>query len=233
MTGKTLIVDDSLTVRMDLAEAFRAAGLETLLAASAAEMREQMAQQDVALVILDVVLPDADGLELLQELRQRGASPPVLLLSTEADVRDRIRGLRTGADDYVGKPYDTAYVIARAKALLGERTPAPAQARSTTILIVDDSPTFRAELSQVLERGGYAVAVATSGEEGLRLAASLRPAAILVDSVMPGIDGSTLIRRVRLDAALRGTPCVLLTASEGIQAELRALDAGADAFVHK
>jgi two-component system, NtrC family, sensor kinase len=233
MTGKTLIVDDSLTVRMDLAEAFRAAGLDTVLAATAAETRTALSREDVALVILDVVLPDADGLELLQEIRSSDkASPPVLLLSTESDVKDRIRGLRTGADDYVGKPYDTGYVIARARALLGERTPAPPAARGT-ILIVDDSPTFREELRAVLEDSHHTVATAATGEEGLRLAASLRPAAILVDSVMPGIDGATLIRRVRLDAALRGTPCVLLTASEGHQAELRALDAGADAFVRK
>ncbi len=232
MTGKVLIVDDSLTVRMDLAEAFRAAGIEALLAGDAASMREQLAREDVALVILDVVLPDADGLELLQELRAREHSPAVLLLSTEADVRDRIKGLRTGADDYVGKPYDSGYVIARARALLAPRSNPPQAARST-ILVVDDSPTFRAELQRLLEEGDYAVATATTGEEGLKLAASLRPAAILVDSVMPGIDGATLIRRVRLDAALRGTPCVLLTASEGQGAELRALDAGADAFVRK
>ena len=232
MTGKTLIVDDSLTVRMDLAEAFLAAGLDTLLAATAEETRKLLSSEDIALVILDVVLPDADGLELLQEIRARDAPPPVLLLSTESDVRDRIRGLRTGADDYVGKPYDTGYVIARARALLGERTPAPPQTKST-ILVVDDSPTFREELRRVLEQGNYTVATAETGEEGLRLAASLRPTAILVDSVMPGIDGATMIRRVRLDAALRGTPCVLLTASEGYQAELRALDAGADAFIRK
>jgi two-component system NtrC family sensor kinase len=232
MTGKTLIVDDSLTVRMDLAEAFRAAGLDTLLAATAAETRKLLASENVALVILDVVLPDADGLELLQEIRARAAPPPVLLLSTESDVRDRIRGLRTGADDYVGKPYDTGYVIARAKSLLGERTPAPPATRST-ILVVDDSPTFREELRRVLEQGNYTVAIAETGEEGLRVAASLRPTAILVDSVMPGIDGATMIRRVRLDAALRSTPCVLLTASEGYQAELHALDAGADAFIRK
>jgi DNA-binding NtrC family response regulator len=85
MTGKTLIVDDSLTVRMDLAEAFLAAGLDTLLAATAAETRKLLASENVALVILDVVLPDADGLELLQEIRARDAPPPVLLLSTESD----------------------------------------------------------------------------------------------------------------------------------------------------
>jgi DNA-binding response OmpR family regulator len=229
MSQKTLIVDDSLTVRMDLAEAFRGAGLPTLLAADAAQMREVLAREQVALVILDVVLPDADGIELLREIRAMSDAPPaILLLSTEAEVRDRIRGLETGADDYVGKPYDTGYVIARARALLSVGKPT-----RSTILVVDDSATFREELRRSLEASDYVVAVATNGEEGLKLAASLRPTAILVDSVMPGIDGATLIRRVRLDAALRGTPCVLLTASEGHGAELRALDAGADAFVRK
>jgi DNA-binding response OmpR family regulator len=230
MSPKTLIVDDSLTVRMDLADAFHAAGLPTLLAANAAQMRQVLAQEEVALVILDVVLPDADGIELLREIRAMSDKPPaILLLSTEAEVRDRIRGLETGADDYVGKPYDTGYVIARARALLS----AGKLPTRGTILVVDDSPTFREALRLSLEASDYLVATATNGEEGLRLAAGLRPAAILVDSVMPGIDGATLIRRVRLDAALRGTPCVLLTASEGHGAELRALDAGADAFVRK
>lgn len=230
MNGKTLIVDDSLTVRMDLAEAFATAGLETLLAASAEQMWAVLEREHVSLVILDVVLPDADGVELLAELRARSdASPPILLLSTEAEVRDRIRGLERGADDYVGKPYDTGYVVARARTLLG----AGGDAERSTILVIDDSSTFREALRQQLEASNYAVAVASNGEEGLKLAASLRPAAILVDSVMPGIDGATLIRRVRLDAALRTTPCVLLTASEGHGAELRALDAGADAFVRK
>src|SRR6478752_3814292 len=230
MSAKTLIVDDSLTVRMDLADAFRAAGLETVLAASAEEMRAVLARESVALVILDVVLPDADGIELLREIRAMSdTSPPILLLSTEAEVADRIRGLETGADDYVGKPYDTGYVIARARTLL-QAVQGPSRG---TILVVDDSTTFREELRQSLEASHYSVATAENGEEGLKLAASLRPAAILVDSVMPGIDGATLIRRVRLDAALRSTPCVLLTASEGHGAELRALDAGADAFVRK
>jgi two-component system NtrC family sensor kinase len=232
MSPKTLIVDDSLTVRMDLADAFRAAGLETELAASAAEMRKVLAGDDIGLVILDLVLPDADGLELLTEIRKRATPPAVLLLSSEAEVHDRILGLKTGADDYVGKPYDSGYVIARAKTLLGERA-GPSPCDASTILVVDDSATFREELRRSLEQLGYDVAAAESGEEGLKLAASLRPTAILVDSVMPGIDGATLIRRVRLDAALRSTPCVLLTATEGHGAELRALEAGADAFVRK
>ena len=234
MPAAILIVDDSLTVRMDLSEAFQASGFSTLLASSVAEAREVLARESVAVVILDVILPDEDGIELLREIRaaQLADAPFVLLLSTEADVRDRIRGISVGADDYVGKPYDTSYVIARVRELLRARKPVAAPARQT-ILVIDDSPTFRVELGAALKAANYAVAMAADGEEGLIIADSVRPTAILVDNVLPGIDGGTFIRRIRLDAALRATPCVLLTASDDPGAELRALEAGADAFVRK
>ncbi|MGC4061550.1 MAG: response regulator [Aquabacterium sp.] len=101
------------------------------------------------------------------------------------------------------------------------------------MLIIDDSATFRGTLRDAFEEAGYQVQTAVDGEDGLKIAALSRPQAIVVDSVMPGIDGATVIRRVRLDAALRGIPCLLMTGSEDIGAELRALDAGADAFVRK
>jgi two-component system NtrC family sensor kinase len=88
-------------------------------------------------------------------------------------------------------------------------------------------------MREALEGASYEVLTASSGEEGLKLAASHRPAAILVDGQLPGIDGPTVIRRLRLDAALRDVPCLLLTASHETDAELRALDAGADSFVRK
>src|SRR6478735_6786064 len=182
MKALVLIVDDSLTVRMDLSEAFEAAGFSTLLASSVAEARTILATQPVSALILDVILPDEDGIELLREIRATRATdaPFVLLLSSEADVRDRIRGLRVGADDYVGKPYDTEYVIARVRELLRSRQPIELPTRQT-ILIIDDSPTFRAELGAALELENYAVVAAATGEEGLRIADSIRPTAILVD----------------------------------------------------
>ncbi len=193
MNGATppsvLVVDDSLTVRMDLTEALQAAGLQAVACASLGEAREALATRSIALAILDVLLPDGDGLELLQEIRATPAtaSMPVLMLSTEAE----------------------------------------------SILIIDDSLTFRHHLAGVLAGGGYRVFEADSGEVGLQMAADQRPSAIVVDGNLPGIDGATVIRRIRLDVALRGMTCLMLTASEERQAELQALDAGADAFVSK
>jgi len=234
VTDTVLIVDDSLTVRMDLNEVFAAAGFRPVPCATAAEAREALARMRVGVVVLDVLLPDADGIEFLKEFRAspEGASAIVLLLSTEAEVKDRIRGLQTGADEYVGKPYDATYVVAKARELLRERR-AGGMRDEAKILVIDASATFREELRGALETEGYAVITAVSGEEGLRVAADERPSAIIVDGTLPGIDGATVIRRLRLDAALRGVPCVLLTAAENKGAELFALDAGADAFVRK
>ena len=233
MNPTVLIIDDSLTVRMDLHDAFRADGFRCLLCATGAEAREAFEAGGFDVVVLDVVLPDADGVLLLRELRSRPGreGTVVLLLSTEAEVSNRLHGLRTGADEYVGKPYDTGYLVARARELLGEDRQTD-DARPT-VLVIDDSMTFRERLRELLEGEGYAVLTAPSGEEGLRLAADRRPNAVIVDGIMPGIDGATVIRRIRLDAALRDTPCLLLTAADDYATELQMLDAGADGFVRK
>lgn len=235
MNDAILIVDDSVTVRMNLAEAFHAAGLNALPCGSIAEARQALAGGGVGVVVLDVNLPDGDGVDFLRELRAsaEGANAGVMMLSTAAEIGDRIRGMTTGADDYVGKPYDASYVVAKARELMRGRRGATPMDRPPCVLVVDDSLTYREHLREALEDAGYAVVTAVDGEEGLRLAADRRPNAIIVDSMMPGIDGATLVRRVRLDAALRGIPCLLLTAGEDRGAELQAYDAGVDAFVRK
>jgi DNA-binding response OmpR family regulator len=231
MNATVLIVDDSLTVRMDLTDALEAAGFRSCPCATAAEARASLARGHVSLVILDVVLPDGDGIELLKEIRIWASGVRVIMLSSEAEVKARIRALQVGADDYVGKPYDLNYVVARTRELLTD--PGIAPIARANVLVVDDSATFREALRDGLTAAGYSVVMAATGEEGLRLAASNRPGAVLVDGMLPGLDGATMIRKIRLDAALRGTPCILFTSADDKNSELRALDAGADAFVRK
>lgn len=234
MNGAILVVDDSLTVREDLMEAFAAEGLSAVGCASAAEARAALAREAVGLIILDVLLPDADGVDLLKEIRATpgGADIPVLMLSTEAEVRDRIRGLTMGSNDYVGKPYDREHVVARARQLLSSGGDSQPGAKAT-VLVIDDSATFREQLCDALREHGFGVLSASTGEAGLRSVAKHRPTAVIVDGMLPGIDGATVVRKLRMDAVLRHTPCILLTGSGDQSAELRALDSGADAFVRK
>jgi DNA-binding response OmpR family regulator len=232
VTARILVVDDSMTVRMDLVDLLGDAGFDGVGCASIAAARAELKNAPFHLILLDVLLPDGDGVDFLVELRNEEATRavPIVLLSTEAEVRDRVRGLGHGADEYLGKPYDATYLLSRARSLLGRNAPESSRA---LVLLIDDSSTYREALGAALVGAGYEVRTAASGEEGLRIAAEARPTAILVDGVLPGIDGATVIRRVRLDAAIRRTPCILLTASEEKGAEMRAFDAGADTFVRK
>jgi two-component system, NtrC family, sensor kinase len=231
LTKRIVIIDDSLTIRMDLEELFEASGFEVIACATAEHGRRALVEHSADLLVLDMLLPDADGMEFLAELRAGiGATVPVIVLSTEDQLKDRVRGLKTGAADYIGKPYDRSYLLSRANHLLsgprGDRG-------DTTILVIDDSATFRQELRLQLEGAGYKVVLAVDGEDGLRKAAQLHPDAVIVDGVLPGIDGTTVVRRLRLDPGLRGTPCLLLTGEDSVAGEIAALDAGADAFARK
>lgn len=235
MSLHVLIVDDSLTVRMDLQEAFESIGVAATTCETLKAARETLARQKFSLVVLDVVLPDGDGVDLLREIKNTADASftPVILLSTEAEVRDRVRGLRTGADEYVGKPYDPANVLARARQLMNaeERNIDPSRTR---LLLIDDSLTFRNEFKATLENAGYEVVTAENGEEGLRAAVAARPDAVIVNGLLPGsLSGVNVIRRLKDDITLRGTPCLLLTATESVEDELRTFEAGADAYVRK
>lgn len=232
---RALVVDDSLTVRMDLVEGLYDAGFDVIGCGSLAEARASLAQSRFDVVILDVRLSDGDGVDLLCELRAAEETigrTPVMMLSSETDVRDRVRGLATGADEYAGKPYVLSYVVARARELASEsRSSVPPD--RPTILVIDDSVSFREAIREALEAAGYRAITAESGEEGLQKAALMRPAFVIVDAQLPGIDGVTVIRRLRLDAALRHTPCMMITASDIPDSEMGAFEAGVDAYLDK
>lgn len=233
MKTRALVVDDSLTVRMDLAEALESADFEAVGVGSVADARKAMASGAFDIAILDVRLGDGDGVELLEEIRANESPErrmPVMMLSSEAEVRDRIRGLARGADEYAAKPYVLSWVVARARELTSK---AARKDGRETILVIDDSISFREAMREALENAGYRAVVAPTGEDGLREAAATRPALIICDGELPGIDGITVIRRLRLDAALRHTPCIMISGSDINDGEIGAFEAGVDAYLGK
>ena len=98
------------------------------------------------------------------------------------------------------------------------------------IVVVDDTPTNIRVLEAVLTPRGYVVLAATSGREALELISRERPDLILLDIMMPEMDGYEVCRRLRSDPATRALPIVMITAS-GDQEKLKALEAGADDFI--
>ncbi len=115
-----LVVEDDAALRETLAYNLNAEGYETLLAADGVVALETARRQPVALVILDVMLPRLDGLDVLRQLRARPdtAGTPVLMLTARAEESDIVVGLELGADDYVTKPFSWNEVRARVRALL-------------------------------------------------------------------------------------------------------------------
>ena len=118
---RVLIVEDHLLTRRFLADNLAADGYEPLEAATLAQARRLLHGGEIAVAVLDLQLPDGDGLELLAELRGRGGADPsldphlpVLILSARASQLDRVRGLSRGADDYLPKPFGSFSPRARA-----------------------------------------------------------------------------------------------------------------------
>ncbi len=118
---RLLVVDDEATVRELLSATLRFAGFEVTSAATATEAVAAALAEPPDLVLLDVMLPDMDGFEVVRRLRERGPVP-VLFLTARDRQADKITGLSLGADDYVTKPFDLEELIARIRAILRRTT---------------------------------------------------------------------------------------------------------------
>jgi two-component system response regulator MprA len=116
---RILVVDDDAAVRESLGRALRLEGYEVELASDGSEALERLENgDDPDLVVLDVLMPNVDGLEVCRTLRRNGSHLPVLMLTARDQVADRVAGLDAGADDYVVKPFALAELLARVRALL-------------------------------------------------------------------------------------------------------------------
>ncbi|GGJ09751.1 DNA-binding response regulator [Alicyclobacillus cellulosilyticus] len=125
MRGEVLIVDDEPAIRKLVEYHFQRAGFPTSVCADGSEAYERIRKQPDAfcVVILDIMLPGMDGLEVCRRLRQERIWVPIILLTAREEEVDRILGLELGADDYVTKPFSPRELVARARAVLRRRGP--------------------------------------------------------------------------------------------------------------
>src|SRR5262245_6046164 len=128
---RILLVDDDPGLRLALSDRFHAEGYRTETAGDGEEGLARAASGAYDVVILDVMLPGRCGFDVCRELRRRGVRTPVLMLTARGQVADRVAGLKSGADDYLVKPFEMAELLARVEARIrvhgrGRSTPAAA-----------------------------------------------------------------------------------------------------------
>jgi signal transduction histidine kinase/CheY-like chemotaxis protein len=222
--GKVLVIDDEQTVR-DLMRRFLAReGFDVVTAKDGREGLELARQLRPALITLDVLMPEFDGWCVLQALKgdPELAQIPVLMLTI---LDEKHKGYALGASDYMTKPFDRD----RLRAVLAKY----GRNGGKRILIVDDEAEHRRRLSRVLEAEGWQVTEAENGVVGLERLAEQRPDLIVLDLMMPEMDGFEFLSQLRNDDALRGVPVVVITAAELTDKDRERLNGGVERILQR
>ena len=136
-TPEVLVVDDDASVRQALERALRLEGFEVRVAAGGNAALDAVAEHPPAAIVLDVAMPDLDGVSVVRRLRAAGNDLPVCILSARDEISDRVAGLQAGADDYLVKPFAVAELSARLHALLRRHGAATTAALIAGELVVD------------------------------------------------------------------------------------------------
>jgi CheY-like chemotaxis protein len=214
-----LVVDDNAQAAEILGRHLQHGGFRFLVAHNGAEALRLTSELMPMAVILDILLPEIDGWEVLTRLKENPVTRniPVVVVSV---VDNPALGRALGAIDYFVKPVDGRALLSRL-----EQYTFMARPRSELrVLVVDDEPANIELVSSLLEPAGFTVLKADGGREGIDLARSQRPNLILLDLMMPGLNGFDVVEALRADEDTRTIPIMVLTAKTLTESDKRALN---------
>jgi DNA-binding response OmpR family regulator len=205
-----LVIDDERMICDLLRSVFSAHGHEVFTATSGREGLELFRQRKPRFTLLDLRMPEMDGIEVLQEIRKIDSAAPVIVLTGGGTDTMEIRARGLGVTDFLRKalPLETLVkAMDRAMQRPGKMTEAPSAvavvdappdgSQAAAILVVDDEPQIRSMLSQYLTRRGYRVRVAPDGPTALAMVEKELPRFVILDMYMPGMNGLELLRELR------------------------------------
>ena len=219
-----LVIDDDATSRDLIRRVLAGEGFDVVSAASGDDGLERAKMLRPSLITLDVVMPGTDGWEVLRELKADPelADIPVLMLSI---VDEPAKGFALGASDYLAKPVrrdDLRAVLARYTNTEGQ-----------TVMIVEDDEPTRDVMRASLVSLGWAVVEAANGIQGLERLREVTPDLILLDLMMPGMDGFEFLGELRSSPGGASVPVVVVTAADLSEAERTRLNGGVAAVLAK
>lgn len=216
---KILVIEDDASIRRGIVDALQFQGYGVLQAATGRAGLDMATSVDCDLVLLDLILPEKDGLEILEAIRNSRPSLPVIVLTARGAESDRVKGLKLGADDYVVKPFGVRELMARVEAVLRRSPERPADIQEITL------PDGLADISrrEVRRRDGRRVELSEREAELLRYLAANSTRAVSRDEILmrvwrldpTGLDTRTIdmhVARLREKLGDDGeNPRVLLT----------------------
>jgi signal transduction histidine kinase/CheY-like chemotaxis protein len=210
--GRVVVVEDDRRSAELLQLYLEAAGYAVAIARDGVEGLDMVRRLEPAAVILDVLLPALNGWDVLARLKSDPATSaiPVVIVSM---VDEQGAGFALGAAEYLVKPVDRAQLLDAVT-----RCATPRHDRRTLVAI-DDDPVDLDLLEAVLGSGGWRVVRAAGGEEGLRAVRRERPAVVVLDLLMPDVDGFEVVEKLRADPLVGDVPILVLTSKEMTRAD--------------
>jgi signal transduction histidine kinase/CheY-like chemotaxis protein len=233
---RILVVEDAADNRQILRDLLTAAGYELIEAVNGAAGVAAAIEHLPDLVLMDIQLPEIDGYEATRQIKSNAATSaiPVIAVTSYALSGDEAKARAAGCD-VCRKAVQPAAVVghdSRIPQVIAEKTDTPARERPL-ILVVDDVPDNVEIVRLRLESQSYDVITATDGLEALEQVAASRPDLVLLDVMMPRLDGIATVKRLKADPALPFIPVILLTAKGETKEVIAGLDSGADEYLTK
>ncbi|MEO5510455.1 MAG: response regulator, partial [Longimicrobiales bacterium] len=205
IAGRVLVIDDAPEMLDLLSRSLSRAGYRVSCALTGSEGLNRAIAETPDVIILDVVMPRMDGWSVLTALKEDPvtAGIPVIMLTM---MDDRNLGFALGASEYLMKPLEPVRLLSLLERYCADST--------GTVLVVDDDPVARALLRRHIEEQGLNVAEATNGREAIEALESSIPQLMLLDLMMPEMDGFEVVSRMRTVPAWRDVPVVVVTAKD-------------------
>jgi ammonium transporter, Amt family len=220
-----LVIDDDPAARDLLRRTLERDGYGVVLAASGEEgLRLARSQPAPAAITLDVIMPGMDGWQVLSALKNdtTTATIPVIVLTMLDDTK---LGFTLGASAFMTKPVDRERLTAVLRSEIGPS--------GAPVLIVDDDPAAREVTRRQLEAAGWSVEEAEDGRMALERIAARRPALIILDLMMPVLDGFAVVSELQSSAEWRDIPVVVVTGKDMTRAERDVLNGGVRRIIQK
>lgn len=230
---KILIVEDEEVLLDVLKNKLEKEGYDVIAAVNGEEGLKMIDEERPDMVLLDIVMPKIDGFEVLEKLKNKGRLPalPVIIISNSGQPVEVDRAIEYGVRDYLVKAeFDPQEVVDKIKKHLNIPPSTPQvvsggsqvqditpdqvkqiDAKQYKVLIIEDDKFLRDLMSHKISKEGFETIEAVDGEEGLKTALEKLPHVILLDLILPGMDGFEVLQRIRQDSKIGKTPVMILS----------------------